>query len=175
MGAGDELEVVDVVELSRHLGAKKPASSTRRDSPSVDVFGIGPHEVTEGTLVRNLHAAVDKADLIKGLDFRGEATVDAEDLALDDGTDTEVVEDLTAVLPGVDITVLAHGLFVETVDRGDAACLVIASKKGDAVGVLELEAEEKLEGFHTVVTSVDEVTHKDVARVGDLAAFFKQL
>ena len=101
--------------------------------------------------------------------------MDAEDLALDDGTDTKVVEDLAAVLPGVDIAVLAHGLFVETVDRGDAACLVIASKKRDAVGVLEFEAEEKLEGFHTVVTTIDEVTHKDVARVGDLAAFFKQL
>ena len=176
MGAGDELEVVDAIELSRHLTAEILARSASVYRPSVlVVIWIRPHKVTERTIVRNLHAAIDKADLIKGLDFRGEATVDAEDLALDDGTDTEVVEDLTAVLPGVDVAVLAHGLFVETVDRGDAACLVIASKERDAVGILELEAEEKLEGFHTVVTSVDEVTHKYIARVGDLAAFFKQL
>ena len=175
MGTGDKLKVVDVVELSRHLRAEEPAGSAWRDSPSVDVFRIGPHEVTERTLVRNLHAAINKADLIKSLDFRGETTVDAENFAFDDGTDTEVVEDLTAVLPGVDVAVLAHGLFVETVDRGDAASLVIASEKGDAVWVLELEAEKKLEGFHTVVATVDEVTHEDVTRVGDLAAFFKQL
>ena len=40
---------------------------------------------------------------------------------------------------------------------------MIASKKGDAVWVLELEAKEKLKGFYTVVPSVDIVTHKDVA------------
>ena len=125
--------------------------------------------------MRNLHPPFEEADLVECLDVWREATVDAEDFAFDDGTDTEVVEDLTAVLPGVDVAVLAHGLFVETVDRGDAACLVIASKKGDAVGVLELEAEEKLESFNTVPTTVDVVTHKDVARVGDLTTYFKQL
>ena len=175
MGTGNELEIVNVIELSRHFRAEEPARSAWGDSPSVDVFRIGPHEVTERTLVRNLHAAINKANLIKSLNFRGEATMNAEDLALDDGTDSEVVEDFTAVLPGVDIAVLTHCLLIEAVDRGDTARLMIASQERDAVGVLELEAEEKLEGFHTVVTTVDEVTHKDVARVGDLAAFFKQL
>ena len=47
-------------------------------------------------------------------------------------------------------------------DRGDAACLVIASKNSDAVWVLELETEEKLKGFYTVVSTIDVVTHKDV-------------
>ena len=70
MCTGNKLKIVDVVELGCDLLSEEPASASGRNSPSVDVFGIGPHEVTERTLVRNLHAAVDKADLIKGLDFR---------------------------------------------------------------------------------------------------------
>ena len=39
--------------------------------------------------------------------------------------------------------------------------------------VLELEAEEELESFYGVVSSIDEVTHKDVASIGDLTTLIK--
>ena len=99
--------------------------------------------------------------------------MDAEDLALNDGANTKVIEDLRAVLPGVDVAILAHGLFIESVDAGNTAGLVITTEKGDAVGELQLEAEEELESLDRVVATIDEVTHEDVAGVGDLAALFK--
>ena len=175
MGSGDELQIVDVVELSGHLGAEKPSSATGRDRPGVDVLGVGPHQVGEGTLVRNFHAPVDKTDLIKGLDFGRKTTMDTEDLAFNDGSNTKVIEDFGAVLPGVDVTILAHSLFVEAVDGGDTTGLVVTSEEGDAVGPLELEAEKELEGLNGVIAAIDEITHEDVAGVGDLTALFEKL
>ena len=71
MSASHKFQVVDVVELGRHLGTEEPASTTGRDRPCVDVLGVGPHQVAEGTLMRHLHAAVNQADLVKGLDLGG--------------------------------------------------------------------------------------------------------
>ena len=100
--------------------------------------------------------------------------MDAEDLAFNDSTDTKVIENFGAVLPGVDVTILAHGLFVETVNAGDTAGLVVSTEESDAVGVLELQAEEQLEGLHGVVATIDKVAHEDVAGVGDLTALFEK-
>lgn len=41
--------------------------------------------------------------------------MDAKDLAFDESTDAEIVEHFGAVLPWVDVAVLAHGFFVESV------------------------------------------------------------
>lgn len=123
--------------------------------------------------MRNLHTPVDQANLVEGLDLGRETTMDAEDLALNDSTNAEVIENLSAVLPGVDVTILAHSLLIKTVDAGDAASLVITTEKCDAVGVLQLEAKEKLEGLDRVVAAIYKVTHEDVAGVRDLAALFE--
>ena len=40
--------------------------------------------------MRNFHSSVDKSDLIDGLDLRRESSMDAEDLAFDDGAEPEV-------------------------------------------------------------------------------------
>ena len=99
--------------------------------------------------------------------------MNTEDFAFNDGANSQVVEHLAAVLPGVDITILAHGFLVETIHRGDTARLVIASQERDAVRVLQLEAKEELEGLDRVVATIDKVTHEDVASVWNLATFFK--
>ena len=69
MSPSDELQVIDMVELSGDLGAEQPAGASRADSPSVDVLGIGPHQIAEGALVRHFHSALDQANLVKGLDL----------------------------------------------------------------------------------------------------------
>ena len=64
MSPGHKLEVVDMVEFGSNLGTEEPAGTTWGDSPGVYVFGIGPHEVGEGTLVRNFHSSINEADLV---------------------------------------------------------------------------------------------------------------
>lgn len=100
--------------------------------------------------------------------------MNAEDLAFDQGANAEIVEYFGAVLPGVDVAILAHSLLVETVDGCNTASLVVASQKRDAVGVLQLKAKQKLECFYRVVATIDEVTHENVAGVRDLTTFFEK-
>jgi len=59
-------------------------------------------------------------------------------LAVDDGREAEVVEDLGAVAPHGDGAVLAQALVVEAVHLRDLPALVVAPDQGDAVGVANL-------------------------------------
>ena len=125
--------------------------------------------------MRNFHSSVDKSNLVDGLDLRRESTMDAEDFAFDNGTNAEVIENFSAILPWVGITVLSNGLIIEAIHGSDLSGLVITSEKSDMCWVLELEAKEQLECFHGVEASIDEVTHEDVACVWDLAALVEEL
>ena len=170
MRSGNQGNVIDVVELGGDLGSKQPSSASGRHSPCFDVLWIGPHEIAEWTLMRDLHSSVNKSHLVDGLDLRREASVDAEDFTFDNSTDAEVVEDLGAVLPRIGISVFSNGLVVETIHGGDLSCLVVSSQQGDVSGVLQLQTQQQLEGFHRVESSIHKVPHEDVSRVWNISA-----
>lgn len=174
MGTGDQVDVVDVVEFGSNLGSEEPSGTSWRHGPGLDVLWVGPHEVAEWALMRDLHASVDESNLVDGLDLGGESTMDTEYLTLDDGTDTEIVEDFCAVFPWVGVSVLSDGLIVEAVDGGDLAGLVVTSQESDVCWILHLEAEKELEGLDGVESTINEVTHEDVASVWDLTAFVEK-
>ena len=100
--------------------------------------------------------------------------MDAEHLALDNGSNPEIIEDFGAVFPRVGIAILSDGLIVEAVDSGDLPSLVVASEEGDMSWVLHLEAEEQLESFDGIETSIDKITHEDVSGVWNFTAFVEQ-
>jgi hypothetical protein len=64
---------------------------------------------------------------------------------------------------------------IKAISLGDLATLVVAAQKTDVFGVAELETKEVFEGFDRVVTTVDKVADKDVARVGHFAAYPEKL
>ena len=101
--------------------------------------------------------------------------MDAEDLTLNDSSNAEIIEHFSAVSPWVWITILTHGLFVETIDGGDSTSLMVSSQKSDTVGIPKLKAEEELKGLDGVVTTVDEVSHENIAGVWNLTSLFKKL
>jgi len=80
-----QLEPVDMVELGSHLVPKEPPSPTRTDSPSVNVFGVGPNKITECTFVRNFLCTSDNPDLIDRPNLRAQTAVNAENLSINDG------------------------------------------------------------------------------------------
>ena len=100
--------------------------------------------------------------------------MDAENFTLTTSSATEIIEDFCAVFPGVGVSVLSDGLVVEAVDGGDLACLVVASQQRDVGGVFHLEAEKELEGLHGIESTIDKVSHENVACVWDLATFVEQ-
>jgi len=135
MSPSDQLQAIDMIELRRDLVTKQPARASGTDSPGLDFFGVAPDEVAEGAFMRDLLGAGDDADLIERPDFGGEAAVYAEDFAVYDGAEGQEVKDLAGGLPDGRIAVFVHALFVETVDLGYLARLVVAADQRYAFGV----------------------------------------
>ena len=121
----------------------------------------------------DFHSSLDESNLVDGLDVWGESTMDAENLAFNNSTNSKVIENLSAIFPWVGISVLSDGLIIESVDGGDLSSLVVASQKSNVGGVLKFETKEQLESFYGVVTSVNEVTHENIASVWDLSSFIE--
>lgn len=143
VSTGDELQAVDVVELCCDLVAEEPASTTRRNSPGLDVLRITPDQITEGTLMRDLLSTSNNTNLIDSADLRAQPTVDTKDLTIDNGSKNKEIEDLAARLPDRGVTVLLLTLLVEAVDLSNLAGLVVATDEGDLVGVPEKSARGK--------------------------------
>lgn len=78
MGSRDKFQVIEMIKLTDHLTAKKPAGASGTQFPSQNVIRVGPHHVAEGTVVRNLLVPVDKSDLVDRPDIRTEASVDTK-------------------------------------------------------------------------------------------------
>jgi hypothetical protein len=148
MCSGNQRNIVNVIEFCGDLGTKEPSSSSWRHSPSFDVFWIRPHKVTEWTFMRNFHSSVNKSNLIDGLDLWGKSSMDAEDFAFNNSSNTKIVEHFSAILPWVCISVLSNGLIVETIYGCDLSGLVVTSQESDVSWVLQLKAEQKLESLY---------------------------
>lgn len=64
--------------------------------------------------------------------------MNTEDLTLDDGTDTEIVKDFSAIFPWVGVTILTNSLIVEPVYGSNLSGFVVSSQQCDVGRVLEL-------------------------------------
>jgi len=67
----------------------------------------------------------------------------AEHFAVDNGGEGQEVEDLTACFPDGGVAVFCLAFFVEAVDLGDLAGLVVAADEGDAVGESSNVSEDR--------------------------------
>jgi hypothetical protein len=135
MSTCNELETIDMVELGRNLVPKQPSRSTRTNSPRLDIFGVAPHKIAEGTLVRNLLGSCYDTNLVNCSDLGTQPAVDAENLPVNNGCQNQEVEYLTTSLPDRGVAILLLALFVETVDLSDLARLMVASDKDNSVGI----------------------------------------
>ena len=95
--------------------------------------------------------------------------MNTENLSFDHSTDTEVVEDLSAVLPGIGVAVLSVDLIIESIDGGDLSRFVVASEQGDSFWVLDLQTEQVFEGFDRVVPAINKISDEDIARLVDFS------
>lgn len=124
-----------MVEFGGNLISKQPSSSTRADSPSLDVFGVGPHQITESSLMGNLLSSSNYTDLIDRPDFRTETSVYTKNFAINDGSKHEKVEYVAASLPNRGIAVFLLAFFVKTVHLGNLARLVVSTDKHYPIGI----------------------------------------
>ena len=115
------------------------------------------------------------ADLVQRVDGGGETTVHAEHLVVDDGRQTQIVEDLRAIPPHIDRSVLAQALVVKAIHLRNLAGLVVASDQGYSIGVSHFKSQQQQKSLNAVVASVHKITHEQVVGVGALATYFEQL
>ena len=127
------------------------------NSPSAAVIRIRPQQIAHGPFMRNLLYSIEGTNIVEGINARGETSVEAEDLVLDQGGEGKEVEEVGEVFPHVCIAVLAEALVVETVDLSDLSRLVVAAEDGDALGVSDLEGHEEGDSFNREVATVDVV------------------
>lgn len=70
---------------------------------------------------------IQRSDVIKCVDTRRQATVEAEDLSVDESCEREVVEKIGEILPHDSVPVLPQAFVVKTVDLSDLPGLVVTS------------------------------------------------
>mmetsp|Transcript_37745 Transcript_37745/g.59635 ORF Transcript_37745/g.59635 Transcript_37745/m.59635 type:complete len:222 (-) Transcript_37745:107-772(-) len=175
MSSADELQTVHSHKLACHFAPKNPSSSTGGDLPSLDIFGVRPHKITERTIVRDFLCAGDGSDLIKGADIGGETTVDTENTTINNRSQSQIIKYSTTVLPNISTAILLVSLIIKPVNCGNLSRLVVPSQKSDFVWEFSLQSDQIGEGFETVVPSINKITHKHVMRVREVASSPKQL
>ena len=140
----DELQVVDMIELRGNFVSEQPPGTTGTNGPSLHVLGVTPNQIAEGAFVRDLLSASDNPNLIEGADFRTQATMDAENFAINDSRKREKIENLTGSFPDRGVTVLLLAFFVEPVDLSDLARLMIAADERDTIWVSDRKCQPVL-------------------------------
>jgi DNA-binding IscR family transcriptional regulator len=83
MSAGDQFEIISVVELLWDILTEGVTSTSRRNTPACAIIRIWPQKVAHRALMRNFLHSVKLSDLVKAVQGRWESTVEAENLWLD--------------------------------------------------------------------------------------------
>lgn len=99
----------------------------------------------------------------------------AENAVVDEARERQVVEDFGAVAPHVDGPILAKAFVVKAVHLRDLPALVVPADQRNPLRVAHLEGEQEQEGFDGVESSVDEVAHEKVVRLGALTTHLEEL
>lgn len=171
----DEVDFVEEIELIDHFVSEYPPSSSGIASPRFYVLGIRPHEISQWSFVRYFLFPVEQSHLIDGGQVGGESAVEAEDVAVDDGSQRQVVERLIEVFPAVGVAVFFIDFVQEAVHHCYVSAFVVAAEEVDAVGVLDFEAEEQRYRFDGVVAAVYEIADHDEFALGHSSAFCEQV
>mmetsp|Transcript_54924 Transcript_54924/g.158939 ORF Transcript_54924/g.158939 Transcript_54924/m.158939 type:complete len:202 (+) Transcript_54924:408-1013(+) len=149
-------------ELGDHIIAEDPRDAAVVLCPPLNVLvGVSPKQVAQKACVRNIRGAHHALDLVHAFDLGREAAMHADDLLVDQAAHREAVEDITELLPQLDV-VPPLALVVEAVDPGDRRALVVSSKQEEVLGELDLVSEEQGDGLQALFAAVDVVPQEDV-------------
>ena len=120
------IHFVDVKEFLCDVLAKIKARAPGGDDEAFAArIRVGPHEVGQRPVSRNLLEALEYADLVQHVGRGGEAAVHAEDPVVYDRRDRQVIEHVHKVLPHVGAPVFFAALGIKAVDLRRLPRLVI--------------------------------------------------
>jgi hypothetical protein len=84
----------------------------------------------------------------------------AEDLAIDQGCEREVVEEIGEVFPDIGIPIFAEALVIEAIDLSDLTGFMVTTQNGNALWVADLKGDKESDGFNGIVTAINIVTFR---------------
>ena len=90
----------------------------------------------------------------------------AENLIFDDSCQRQVVKEVRQVLPDISIAVLSETLIVEAIDLCDLTTFMVTAENRDAFLKSYFKTDEKCDGLHRVVSTIDIITHEEVISIG---------
>lgn len=104
MGSADQIHVVLVEEFGNDFRTKGERDTPVILTPAHRVLvRIGPEEVAQEALVRNVCRSHDPPNLLHGLEVRAQAAVAAEDLLVHDSRYGQAVEAVRKRLPQLNV------------------------------------------------------------------------
>lgn len=174
MGPCDEFKSIDMVEFRSDFRSKEPSSSSLIHCPVLNFFWVWPHQVTEGSFMRNLHSPFNESNLVHGLDIWWEASMNAKDVPFNHSSDSQVIKDFCAIFPGIGIPIFPNCLIIVSINSTDLSALMVPSQQSNESRILQLQTKQKSECLNRIVTPVHKVTHEDVASVWDFSAFAEE-
>mmetsp|Transcript_173632 Transcript_173632/g.551213 ORF Transcript_173632/g.551213 Transcript_173632/m.551213 type:complete len:216 (-) Transcript_173632:622-1269(-) len=129
VSAADEIHVHLRQEAGHDIRTEDEGHAAVILGPTCDVLvGVRPKQVADEASVRHVRGPHQLADLVHVADFRGEATMHADDLFVDQAAHRHAIEDVAELLPELDV-VPPLALIIETVDAGDGGALVVAAQQ----------------------------------------------
>lgn len=170
-----QCQAIVVVESLTDILPESVSSTSRADSPSTPVVWVRPQQITHWSLMRHFLNAVEGANVVQRVNAWRQASVQAEDLVVDERGKWEVVEEIGEELPHIRIAVLAQTLVVEAVHLRNLSTLVVAAEDGDALGVADLQRDQEGDGLDGEVSTIDVVAHEEVVCVWVGAADLEEL
>ena len=106
MGSRNQSQTVVVVKGLANVLAKGVTCTSWAYSPAASIVGVTPEQVAHRAFVGHFLDSVEGANVVKGIDTRGQTTVETENLVVDEGGERQVVEEVGKVLPDVGVAVL---------------------------------------------------------------------
>ena len=80
MSARHQSEAITMIKSLGNILSKSVTGTTRRDTPTSPVVGVGPQKVTHGTLVGYLLKTVQSANVVQSVNAGTQTSVKAENL-----------------------------------------------------------------------------------------------
>lgn len=96
---------------------------------------VRPHEVAHASFVRDFLLPINSSNFVHLVNFGGKTAMDSKDLVVDEGCQTQVVKNFSAVSPYICASIFPDAFIIEAVDLGDLPAFVVSSNQRNSVGI----------------------------------------